>query len=486
MKQLAIALFAHEGNSFSPVPTDKAAFRARFWTAGAAARDLFAGTRTELGAAVDFLASRPDWRGTFLTCAEAGPAGPVTAAAYRAILDEIVAGLGQRRWDGVYLALHGAMLADGDPTADVTTLAAVRAAIGRTPLAVSFDLHAHLGQPQLELFDVAVGYKTHPHVDLYETGAKALRLLDAMVAGRVRPRGALVKIPAILPSINMRTTDGPMAETVALAADIEAARGLLDISVFGGFSYGDTPFAGGSVLVHADGDAAAARQAAEAVAAAMTERLGRFYIRLPEPAEAIALALAAPPGPVALVEGSDNPGSGGIGDTTGLLRALVDRGAEVPTVFAFFNDPGVVARAHGAGVGARLDVALGGRISSAFGAPIPLTLTVERLTDGRFRNVGPMATHAPTDLGRTALLGDGHLRVIVTEQCVTPNDPGFFDLHGIDLAAVRLLAVKAKNHFRAGFRDRVATMIDVDTAGPAALDLRRFAFKLAPAALRRA
>jgi microcystin degradation protein MlrC len=365
-------------------------------------------------------------------------------------------------------------------------LRAVRDVIGRTPLAVTFDLHAHLGAPQLDLFDVAVGYKTHPHVDLYETGDKALRLLDRMVAGRARPLGALAKIPAILPSINMRTTDGPMAETVAIAREIERERGLLDISVFGGFSYGDTPFAGGSILVHADGDRAAAERAAADVAAAMAARLDRFYLRLPEPDAAIEQALAGPPGAIALVEGSDNPGSGGIGDTTGLFSALVARRPDVPTVFAFFTDPAVVARAHAGGAGARLDVRLGGRIAPAFGAPVALSLTVERVTDGQFRNVGPMATGSPTNLGRTALLREGTLRVIVTEQCVTPNDPGFFALHGIDLAEVRLLGVKAKNHFRAGFRDRVVAMIDVDTAGPAALDLRRFDFRLAPAALRRA
>lgn len=486
MPRLAIADFMHEGNAFSPVKATEELFRSQTWLSGPAVAERFRGTRTEMGAAVDFLATHPDWQGTFLTCAEAGPCGPLTDACFQAIKAEIVAGLVSGRWDAVYLALHGAMMADSTPAADLDLLRSVRAAIGDTPLAVSFDLHANLGQPQVGLFDVACVYKTHPHVDQHETATKALGLLARRDAGTIRPVGTLVKVPAILPSANMRTTDGPMAEMMRIAGEVERRDGLLDVSVIGGFAYGDSPYAGASVMVHVDGDRALAKRAAAEVAREYEARVPRFYVTLPGPEEGIARALQAPPGAVAVIENADNPGSGGIGDTTGLFRALMAAKPEGPTVFCFFFDPAVVARAQAAGVGGRIEAKLGGRIVPGFGAPVPFAGTVERLTDGRFRNIGPMENGAVTELGPSCVLADGNLRVIVTSTCQSPNDPGLFVLHGIDVTKQRLVCVKAKNHFRAGFRPLIATMIDVDTPGPASLDQRSLPFRHAPTSLRRA
>jgi microcystin degradation protein MlrC len=187
-----------------------------------------------------------------------------------------------------------------------------------------------------------------------------------------------------------------------------------------------------------------------------------------------------------VLENADNPGSGGIGDTTGLFRALLAARADVPAVFCFFADPALVARAQQAGVGARIEARLGGRIAPGFGPPVEFSGLVERVTDGRYRNTGPMGRGAPNELGPTCVLADGKIRVIVTSACQSPHDPGLFQLHGIDVTRQRLVCVKAKNHFRAGFRPLIPTMIDVDTPGPASLDQRDLPFRHAPAHLRRA
>jgi microcystin degradation protein MlrC len=129
------------------------------------------------------------------------------------------------------------------------------------------------------------------------------------------------------------------------------------------------------------------------------------------------------------------------------------------------------------------DTALGGRVTEAFGPPVPVTARVLKLTDGRFRNLGPMENNLPVDLGRTALLDVEGIQVIVTESCQTPNDPGYFTLHGIDLARQGLICAKAKNHFRAGFAPLTRIIIDVDCAGPAAANLRRYRFQHAPKSL---
>jgi microcystin degradation protein MlrC len=184
-----------------------------------------------------------------------------------------------------------------------------------------------------------------------------------------------------------------------------------------------------------------------------------------------------------VVDPADNPLSGGIGDTPTLFRAVLEAKPKVPTVFGFFFDPALVARAHQAGEGAELEAKLGGRVTTAFGAPVAVKAQVLKLTDGKFRNLGPMEHNLPVDLGKTALLDVKGIQVIVTERCQTPNDPGYFALHGIDLARIALLCVKAKNHFRAGFTPLTRAIIDVDCPGPAAANLKHYRFRHAPQTL---
>jgi microcystin degradation protein MlrC len=152
----------------------------------------------------------------------------------------------------------------------------------------------------------------------------------------------------------------------------------------------------------------------------------------------------------------------------------------VPTVFGFFWDPPLVARCWQAGIGADITAPLGGRVTADFGKPVEVKATIVKLTDGQFRNLGPMETNLPVNLGRTALLDVEGIQVIITESCQTPNDPGYFALHGIDLAKVGLLCVKAKNHFRAAFTPLTRCIVEVDAPGPASPNIRHYRYRHAP------
>ncbi|MBL8709669.1 MAG: M81 family metallopeptidase [Rhodospirillaceae bacterium] len=480
-KKLAVARMWYEGNSFSPSITDLGIFQAREWAEGAAAIELYRGTATEMGAVVAFAEAHPDWEVTFLRCAGAPPGGPVADDAFKVIEAEILSGLMRQNWDAVYLSLHGAMITVSNPTPDFDLLRGVREVIGRTPFAASFDLHANLCAEMIGQLDMATGYKTYPHIDKDVVATQALTCLAALAKGSIAPVSAVAKVPAIYTSFNMRTTDGPMAEVAALAAEWRAKPDVLEATVFGGFAYGDSPFAGPTALVITDDEPALAREAADALAAAMAARRAQFEIKPPAPAEAIAQALATPGSkPAAVTDPADNPLSGGIGDTPGLLRALLDAKPAVPTVFGFFWDPELVARARAAGVGATIRASFGGRVSDKFGAPVVADATVLALTDGRFRNVGPYDHHLEVDVGPTAMFDLAGIRVIVTSGCQTPNDPAYFDLHGIDLAEVGLLCVKAKNHFRAGFTDLTRCIVECDAPGPAGVSLAHYDFRYAP------
>jgi len=181
--RIAIARLWHEGNSFTPVRTRLADFRQREWRVGAEVAHFYKGTRTELGAAVDFFAAHRDLTPIYLRCAAAGPGGAVEESELQKIIGEIVDGVRNANADALYLSLHGALIGSETLLADVVLLKAAREALGQKPLAVSFDLHANLDPVVALLADIVVGYKTHPHVDMYETGWKALDLLERTLRG---------------------------------------------------------------------------------------------------------------------------------------------------------------------------------------------------------------------------------------------------------------------------------------------------------------
>ena len=475
-KKLAVARFWFEGNAFAPLPTDLAAFQGREWAKGDTALAGARGAATELAAVAEFAETRPDWAVTCLRCASANPGGPIDDAVFEGLRDELVGDLARGGWDAVYLSLHGAAITPRRPAPELELLRAVRDAVGAIPIAASFDLHANLNPQLAQLLDFATGYRTYPHVDMRETAGRALAQLERIVAGEIRPVGEILNTGLLLGSFNMRTDAGPMAALQAAARAHEASP-ILDVSVFGGFPYADTPDCGASVMVYADGNRVVAAEAAGELAAAIRARAPEFAPALVSPKEGLRRALAAPTGVVALTDPADNPYSGGAADTPELFRALLAQSPRAPTVFAYFCDPDVVDTAWRANVGTHLSLMLGGKRTAAFGRPVEVDADVLRLTQGEFRNVGPMERGLTVAAGRTAVLGVRDIRVIVTERVVPANDPAFFALHGIDLARTRLLCVKAKNHFRAAFQDRCAAIIDVDCPGPAAADLRTLPFR---------
>ena len=232
-------------------------------------------------------------------------------------------------------------------------------------------------------------------------------------------------------------------------------------------------------MVYSHADRAAAEAAAATVCSAMRERIQQFAVHLPDAAEGLRQALAVGYGPVAVLETGDNTFSGGIGDTPGLLAAMLAMKPRVPSAFAFLFDPQLVARAQAAGPGGWLDCHLGGRVSKDFGPPVVARAKVVRLTDGRFVNRGPMYRGVEIKMGPTAVLDVDGLSVIVTSRREPVNDTAFFDLHGIDVSKLRVLGVKAKGHFRGSFTPVCKAFIEVDTPGPAAVSLAGLHYRYA-------
>jgi microcystin degradation protein MlrC len=484
LRRLAVARFWYEGNAFAPLPADKAAFERREWRRGNDALAAAAGTATELGAVAEFAHDHPEWDVVTLRCASALPAGFIDDAVLDAFVTELREDLAHRAWDAVYLSLHGAAITRTRQTPDLDIVRLVRSMLPHVPIGASFDLHGNIPPDMAGLLDCASVYRTHPHVDMKETAARVISTLVDCVEAGLRTRRVVRNDRVLLPSFNMRTATGPMCELEALART-QTVGAVREVSVFGGFPYADTVHTGASVFVTSDAaedpDAQHAAHAANIVCERIATLAPAFEVRLPSPREAIAMALAdRRPGLIAVTDPADNPLSGGGADTPELLRALLASTPSVPTLFASFADPEVIARARAAGIGQEIDAVLGGRLDARFGQGVPLCAIVERITDGVFRNEGPMEAGIEVRCGGSAVLrvqGQHDVRIIVTERVVPADDPAFYRLHAIDSTSLRLLCVKAKNHFRAAFATRCIDIIDCDAPGPACADLSQLPFR---------
>lgn len=480
---IAIARFWYEANSFAPGLAGLPAFESREWRRGEEVPDGFRGTATEIGGALAWAEERPEVTLAFSRCASAPPGGPIEQGLVNRIVREIAEDPVFDAADGIYLSLHGASLGVERPAPEEEIVTQLRARFPELPIVASFDMHACPTGALVAALNGATVYRSYPHVDMAETARAALDLLADCVTRGTRPKILMRTIGKVLPSFRMRTDPGaPMTRIIeAATARVDPGEGVLAACPFASFAYADTPAANAGILVtYADRAADGAMSAADSVCDLMTALKAEFRPDLPTAAEVLSERPWANGARVALLEASDNPLSGGAGDTPGLFRAATRADLPEGSVFAFFNDPELVALCAASGIGARLDVAFGGRLDDRFGEPVSMSVEVERLTGGRFRNSGPMEAGRPTELGPTALLRAGPLRVIVTSTAQSPNDVNYFALHGIDLGDVPVLLAKAKNHFMAALGPAFHKVIQVDTPGPAMADASALPFRHVP------
>jgi microcystin degradation protein MlrC len=479
MKVVAARL-NHETNTFSPVATSLSAFGPDGPTFGRAAYAGASGTRTGLGAFIDACEARGARLEVALN-ATANPSGRVDAAAFETFADAIV-GAVRAGCDAILLDLHGAMVTTAHEDGEGELLRRIRAVAPQTPLAVALDLHGNLTQAMVDAAHVIVGFKTYPHVDMYETGAHAARLLFDWIAGGPRPHVAWAQPPLLSHTLRSATGAGAMQRAVERARAMEDD-GLLAATVFAGFSLADVRDAGMSAVAVGRSPQEAQR-AADALAAQLwAEREGFVYTSEPL-AQSVARAKAArrAGGPVLLLDHGDNVMSGGTCDTMDVLEECLRQGMTRIGVGPVC-DPRAVAAAIDAGSGARVALDVGNRI--AFGAdhaaggprqPLRIEARVRAIGDGRFRITGPIYTGEVWAMGRTAVLEHEAFTLVVTERPMEPLDLGVFTSVGVDPRAFDWLILKSRMYCRPSFVPLACAVVECDSRGVTSSDYALFRF----------
>ncbi len=481
--KIGVARLWHEANSFTAGTVGLTHFEGREYARGAEGAEAFRGTTVETGGALDW-ADRVGATLAFSRLAASAPGGPVQQDVLDAIIGEIVDDPALDGVDGIYLSMHGSCIGTDDPSPETTLVTRLRARFPDLPITASFDMHCIPTAELCAALDGATVYRKYPHTDMPQAAMRALDLLADLIARGARGLVLLRCCDAILPSFNMRTdAPGPMTEIEDLAQAAEAASPLA-IYPYASFGYADVPAANSGVMVSALVQdkvmMQAAEEAADRMISEMLARKAQFRPDLPSAAHLLGEAPWRDGRRWAILEPSDNPMSGGNGDTTGLLAAALKADLPEGSVFAFIADGHAVETAQRVGAGASLTVDLGGRQDARFGGPVRISGVVEKLTDGTFVNSGPMEHGIRINLGPTALLRVGPLRIIVTTRVYSPNDPGYFHLHGIEASEIPLLLAKAKNHIRASFGRSFDAFAQVETPGPAMADTAQLPFRHIP------
>ena len=405
-----------------------------------------------------------------------GTGGPVQSVAYTQLRDEILAGA--RRYaatvDGAILALHGAMLTEDldDPEGDL--LMQLREVLGATKLIVcSLDLHAHVTDLMVGQATALVAYQTHPHVDFHDTGVRAMRLLARALRGEIRPVMAHRKLPMIAPPEQHNTSRAPMGPIMQRVKAVEKEAGLLAAGIFPVQPQLDIPGLGWSVIVVADGESDLARARADEIAEMAWQRRRDFLYKRTPVADALRIARATSGGPIVLADAGDGTAGGAEGDSTVLLRALLESPVPGPCLL-LVTDPDAVARCAAAGVGAELSLEVGGKLTPTFFQPVRVTGKVRTLSDGRFQMKLPPI---PADRGLTAVLQVGDVLVVLSRKPVYTWDEECYRSVGLFPREAKLVQVKSPGGFRPTYEPFAKVIIDVDTPGPTDSNLARLPYR---------
>ncbi|APE45971.1 microcystin LR degradation protein MlrC-like protein (plasmid) [Sulfitobacter alexandrii] len=455
--KLFMASLATETNSFSPIPTGWSGFREHLYT-----KEASRGEAGLYAAAVTLWRRRAEalgWEVVEGLSTYAQPAGPTVREVYETMRDDILNDLkAAMPVDVVLLSMHGAMIAQGYDDCEGDLLARARAIIGPdAKLGLEVDPHCHLTEAMLENATAIICYKEYPHIDVPERADELFTICADAAAGRTDPvmRDYDCRMMAMY-----HTPFEPVRSYVDRMSAMEGRDGILSVSLAHGFPWGDNPRCGTRTLVITDADARLAADRAEALGRElwdMRDDLRRF----PPMDEGLDRAVASNAAPVVLADFADNAGGGAPSDSTYVLRAIMERGLRDVAIGTFW-DPVLVGMCMDAGVGAVMDVRVGGKIGPMSGDPVDLTVTVRGIVRDAIQHLGK----AEMNMGDCVWLetSEGIHLVMNTRRTQTFHPEAFENL-GLDLSGMKYVVVKSSQHFYDGFAPMAGEVIHLGTPG---------------------
>ncbi len=476
MKTL-IAMMKHETNTFSPIVTDWNRFKEWGAHVGSEIPQIYKNTQMPIAAYMKIANNLGSEIVTPLA-AEAMPSGKVTKKTFEYMSNLITDAL--QDVDLVLLDLHGAMVTEHLFDGEGELLYRIRNLKPNIPIAVTCDLHCNLTQKMIDNSTALIGYKTYPHTDMYEVAEKVGTIVTNFFQGKCNPIMSWKKTNVLSQTLKQGTSDKPMSELIKLVIDSENEKNVLAATFFGGFPMADIPDAGSSCVVVTDNNKLIAEEITKKIADKTWELRKDFIYKHKPLQEMVTKAKKLKDGPIILLDHADNCGSGANQDVMKVIDEIIKQELD-DVIIAAVWDPYAVKQMQESGIGSQIELRLGGKTDmpsiSLKGKPLKITGTVKTLTNGEWNVNGPMYTGIKVNMGHTAVLDTGKVKIVIVSNHHEPWDIGVFTSVGIQPQNHKYILLKSRIHYRAGFGDLPKYTLTLDGEGVTTSDNNILNFK---------
>jgi microcystin degradation protein MlrC len=374
----------------------------------------------------------------------------------------------------VYFCMHGAMAAENEMDPEGFILEYAREKLGKEiPFVTSMDLHGILTERMFQHSDVIVPYHTYPHVDQYETGNRAARVVIRLLTEDISPVSVRVQVPALVRGDELVTETGLFGECLRLAKQIEDRELGLAAGMLIGNPFTDVPELQTNAVVTLVSEEEEATQYATEMAELLWVHRDRMRVALTSIEEAVIETIRhhADPesdGTVVLVDAADATSSGASGDSNAILAAVLASDFS-GRLLAPLVDAIAVQTAIDAGVGNSVTVRLGGTVDPGRFTPLECQAKVRLISDGDFFSESFKLLWRG---GPTVVLEVENHTVVVSTNPINLFDRSFFLSHGCDPFSYDAVVVKSPHCESHMYKDPAGLYIDVDAPGSTSANLK--------------
>jgi microcystin degradation protein MlrC len=480
-KRIAVASIIQETNTFSLQPSTYADFESQGVWFSDAININGAGLNLEITGAISRL-QEMGYEAIPIMRAWAMSGGILQESSFSRLRNELKEGIKSAGpLDGVVLNLHGALVSDEEFHCDARFVEDVREIIGPDiPLMVTHDLHANVGTRIVAAATSVIGYKTYPHVDQRDTGARAVELLDIAFNQNAKVKTVLKKVNMLIPAEIQPIANYPM-NIIRELANTYLDDEIVDISLFPVQPWLDIPELGFGFLITNVGSQARAEEIGRILAKKLWEIKDEFLLSLVSLAGAIETVNSSPhTKPFVLVHSADAPPGGATGDDAAVLAGLLTTSPSIKSAMTVVDVDGVEICTK-AGVGAHVDLTIGSSLDPRWSPPVRFTGKVTRVSSDPITLTGPVMNGQLVSMGRWATVDSGvGVHVLITERPAPTFDPSAYTQAGLNISELDAVQVRSCALFRSGFTGLYEDAFILDLPGATTPNLTSLEFHNIP------
>ncbi|WP_134701036.1 M81 family metallopeptidase [Ammoniphilus sp. YIM 78166] len=409
--------------------------------------------------------------------ARANTSGTIEGSAYQTIKEGFLSAVSMAgKLDGICLALHGSMYAQGEEDPEGDLMSSIREIVGpEMPIVCTLDMHATVTNRLIESVNAFTVYRTAPHMDTYQTGERAVNLLLSIIRNQLQVKTLSVKIPMIISGEQTETAVSPMKELMDLVYETDHNPLIMNADYVLGFPWADTPHHSVRTLVSGEVRHLEELQSVAAyLATAFWEK--RYELGYSTEAypldEALDIAMAELKGPIIISDAGDNPTAGATSDVTLVLNRLLQRKME-NVLIAVIVDKEAFDLCKAAGVGAQVRLALGRLEPSPEADPLRVEAEVLHVKSGL-----EAKTSSWWNSDAAVLRSEG-VTFIVAEQRMAVYNPAYLEEVGLNPHDFNIIVIKS-GYQSPYYRKIAARSLFALTPGNTNLDIASIPYQVAP------